>query len=104
MLKQGELVAEAYQNVADELKASVSSLSYSRFLKSQMSMKKTGMMKNMSGRFSAAGEMVGVFNSIQRERFETFQQFVKVVALGAFKWWLGARQRSREKENECFDS
>lgn len=98
MLKQGETVAEAYQNIADELGASVSSLSYSRFLKSQMSMKKTGMMKNMSNRFSAAGEMVGVFNAIQSERFETFQQFVKVVVMGAFKWWLGSRQKTRDKK------
>ncbi len=98
MLKQGETVAEAYQNIADELGASVSSLSYSRFLKSQMSMKKTGMMKNMSNRFSAAGEMVGVFNSIQSERFETFQQFVKTAVLGAFKWWLGSRQKTRDKK------
>ena len=99
MLKQGENVAEAYQNIADELGASVSSLSYSRFLKSQMRMKKTGMMKNMSNRFSAAGEMVGVFNSIQSERFETFQQFVKVVVLRAFfRWWLGSRQKTRDKK------
>jgi hypothetical protein len=104
MLKQGQTVAEAYQNIADELGASVSTLSYSRFLKSQMNMKKTGMMKNLSNRFSAAGEVVGVFNAIQAERFETFQQFVKVMGIRAFKWWLGARQKIRDKKMSVLTS
>ena len=81
MLKAGQSVADAYQAIADDLGAVTTSLGYAGGLRSLMSLKKSLMMKNLGNRYSLAGEVVGVFNAIQKEQIETFQQFIKKVGV-----------------------
>ena len=71
-------MAEAYQSIAEDLGGTTASLSYTGALKSQMNLKKSQMTKNIDNRFALAGQVVNVFNAFQKERFETFQQMIKI--------------------------
>ena len=80
ILKSGQSVSQAYQNIADDLGAVTSSMAYSSALKSQMNLQKNLMTKNLDNRFSLAGQVVSLFNTVQNERFESLMQGIKYAA------------------------
>ncbi|MEK9727299.1 MAG: hypothetical protein VW397_04230 [Candidatus Margulisiibacteriota bacterium] len=97
ILKSGQSVAEAYQSIADELGAVTSSMGYSSALRTQMNIQKSLMTKNLDNRFSLAGQVVNVFNSIQSERFESMMQGIKYVVSKAAGSAYNKQQASRRE-------
>ncbi|MGA0242104.1 MAG: hypothetical protein ACO3K7_03805, partial [Candidatus Marinamargulisbacteria bacterium] len=97
MLTSGQSIAEAYQRITEDLGGATSTLGYANALKAQMNLKKNLMNKVLDNRFSLAGQSTGLFNAIQRERFETFQQILKVGILQAAQGLNQRRLRQKTK-------
>ena len=99
ILTSGQSVAEAIQSLADDLGAVVSSMAYSRFIRSSMALKKSVMTANLDARYSMIDAVISLFNRIQKERRETVMQFVKGVVVGLVAKGIQKRRAFNAKQS-----
>ncbi len=99
ILKVNQSRSEAIQAIAEDLGAVVSSLSFTRGLKSSMSLKKSLMTTKLDQRYKMIEAVVDLFNRVQKERRETIIQLVKGVLMGIIGKSM-AKQRSITDRNK----
>lgn len=99
ILKVNQSRSEAIQAIAEDLGAVVSSLSFTRGLKSSMAFQKSLMTTTLDQRYKMIQAVVDLFNRVQKERRETIIQLVKGVLMGLIGKSI-AKQRSITDRNK----